>query len=144
ERVRGGGWDLPTLQRVVDQFVIHYDAAGTSKNCFRTLQDFRGLSVHFMIDLDGTIYQTLDVKERAFHATTANTRSVGVEIANIGAFPVGASEDPLDQWYRRDDTGKRRLVLPISVRKGNLPPNLVVRPIRDEPVVGEVQGKQMR
>src|SRR3954465_10238970 len=75
ERVRGGGWDLPTLQKIVDQFVIHYDAAGTSKNCFRTLQDFRGLSVHFMLDLDGTIYQTLDVKERAFHATTSNTRS---------------------------------------------------------------------
>src|SRR6266536_2328599 len=25
ERVRGGGWDLPTLRNVVDQFVIHYD-----------------------------------------------------------------------------------------------------------------------
>ena len=25
ERVRGGGWDLPTLQKVVDQFVLHYD-----------------------------------------------------------------------------------------------------------------------
>lgn len=24
-RLRGGGWDLPTLQRVVDQFVLHYD-----------------------------------------------------------------------------------------------------------------------
>src|SRR5215208_670391 len=27
ERVRGGGWDLPDLQKVVDQFVIHYDVA---------------------------------------------------------------------------------------------------------------------
>ena len=34
ERVRGGGWDLPLLQRVVDQFVIHYDDAGTSRHCF--------------------------------------------------------------------------------------------------------------
>src|SRR5262245_14773711 len=34
ERVRGGGWDLPTLQRTIDQFVIHYDAAGTSRQCF--------------------------------------------------------------------------------------------------------------
>src|SRR5258707_15709846 len=25
ERVRGGGWDLPLLQRVVDQFVLHFD-----------------------------------------------------------------------------------------------------------------------
>ncbi len=65
ERVRGGGWDLPLLARVVDQFVIHFDARGTSRGCFQVLQDVRGLSVHFMLDLDGTIYQTLDVKEGA-------------------------------------------------------------------------------
>ncbi len=35
ERVRGGGWDLALLQKVVDQFVIHYDARGTSKRLFR-------------------------------------------------------------------------------------------------------------
>ena len=58
ERIRGGGWDLPTLQNVVDQFIIHYDACGTSRQCFNILQDHRGLSVHFMLDLDGTIYQT--------------------------------------------------------------------------------------
>ena len=36
EQVRGGGWDLPMLQRVVDQFVIHFDAAGTSRRCSRS------------------------------------------------------------------------------------------------------------
>ncbi len=55
ERVRGGGWDLPTLQRVVDQFVLHYDVCGTSRQCFNILHDHRDLSVHFMLDLDGTI-----------------------------------------------------------------------------------------
>ena len=54
ERVRGGGWDLPTLQRVVDQFVIHYDVCGIAKQCFNILHDHRNLSVHFMLDLDGT------------------------------------------------------------------------------------------
>ena len=39
-----------------------------------------------MLDLDGTIYQTLDLKEGAWHATKANGRSVGIEIANIGAY----------------------------------------------------------
>ena len=34
ETVRGGGWDLPTLQRVVDQFVLHFDVSGTSRRCF--------------------------------------------------------------------------------------------------------------
>ena len=65
ERVRGGGWDLATLQSNVDQFVLHFDVAGTSRNCFNVLQDRRDLSIHFMCDLDGTIYQTIDLKERA-------------------------------------------------------------------------------
>ena len=99
ERVRGGGWDLPLLQEVVDQFVIHFDAAGTSRECFRILHDRRGLSVHFLLDLDGTIYQTLDLKERAWHATTSNSRSVGIEIAGIGAFDV-------DGDYPRDENGE--------------------------------------
>ncbi|HEV2691674.1 MAG TPA: N-acetylmuramoyl-L-alanine amidase, partial [Verrucomicrobiae bacterium] len=59
ERVRGGGWDLPLLQSVVDQFVLHFDVCGVSRTCFLVLQDDRDLSVHFMCDIDGTIYQTL-------------------------------------------------------------------------------------
>jgi hypothetical protein len=82
ERVRGGGSDLPLLTRVVDQFVIHFDARGTSRRCFEVLQDRRGLSVHFLLDLDGTIYQTLDVKEAAWHATVANGRSIGYDFTS--------------------------------------------------------------
>src|SRR6185295_1431287 len=86
EQMRGGGMDLVTLENVVDQFVIHYDVSGTSRQCFKVLHDARDLSVHFMLDLDGTIYQTLDLKERAWHATSSNSRSIGIEIANIGAY----------------------------------------------------------
>ncbi len=85
KKVSEKGWDLPTLQEQVDQFVIHYDVCGTSKRCFKVLHDERGLAVQFMLDLDGTIYQTLDLKEGAWHATKANGRSVGIEIANMGA-----------------------------------------------------------
>ena len=104
ERVRGGGWDLPLLQEKVDQFVVHFDVTGTSRQCFKVLHDQRCLSVHFMLDLDGTVYQTLDLKERAWHATTSNTRSVGIEIANIGAYPLGVAKE-LDAWYARDAGG---------------------------------------
>jgi len=103
ERVRGGGWDLPLLQQTVDQFVIHYDACGTSRKCFEVLQDERGLSVQFMLDIDGTIYQTLDLKEAAWHATKANGRSIGIEIANIGAFSPGGIDSPrVARWYKAD------------------------------------------
>ena len=142
ERVRGGGWDLPLLQRVVDQFVIHFDAAGTSRRCFEVLHDRRGLSVQLMLDLDGTIYQTLDLKEGAWHATKANGRSIGIEIANIGAYPVDETE-PLDRWYRRDADGHVRIHLPDGV-DGIRDRHVPLRPIRDEPVVGTIQGKRLR
>lgn len=144
ERVRGGGWDLPALQRTVDQFVIHYDVCGTSRTCFRVLHDVRGLSVHFMLDIDGTIYQTLDVKERAWHAGASNDRSVGVEIANIGAYPPG-EKSPLDRWYARDESGRTRITVPPELDGGGVrTPGFVGRPARDEAVVGEVHGRPLR
>ena len=144
ERVRGGGWDLPTLQKVVDQFVIHFDARGHSRGCFEVLHDNRGLSVHFMLDLDGTIYQTLDVKEQAWHATIANGRSIGIEIANIGAYPAD-KPSPLDRWYRRGPTGLVQIVIPEPPERSGLrDPSIILRPARDRLVLGTVQGRSLQ
>jgi len=138
ERVRTEGWSLPLLQQHVDQFVLHYDACGTSRRCFEVLHDLRGLSVHFMLDLDGTIYQTLDVKERAWHAGTANDRSVGIEIANIGAY---GDMRTLDKWYARDALGGVHVTLPESMTvSGIRTPDFVARPARNAVQVGEVNG----
>jgi N-acetyl-anhydromuramyl-L-alanine amidase AmpD len=143
ERVRGGGWDLPLLQRVVDQFVLHYDVCGVSRQCFNVLHDHRGLSVHFMLDLDGTIYQTLDLKERAWHATSSNHRSVGIEIANMGAYPK-LEGSALEKWYARDPDGRTRITIPDQLGDGWIrTPNFVGRPARNEPVTGEVQGRTL-
>ncbi|MFM8469052.1 MAG: N-acetylmuramoyl-L-alanine amidase, partial [Limisphaerales bacterium] len=104
----------------------------------------RCLSVHFMLDLDGTIYQTLDLKERAWHATTSNTRSIGIEIANIGAFSPG-QQRMFEEWYQRDDSGWPRVVIPSrSGDTGILTPNFIARPARREPVLGPVQGRPMQ
>lgn len=141
ERVRGGGWDLPLLQRRVDQFVLHFDVCGTSRQCFNILQDHRDLSAHFMLDLDGTIYQTLDLKERAWHATTSNTRSVGIEIANMGAY-ASDEKSPLADWYARDAHGRTYITIPEKFGDGGIrTPHFVGHPARNEPVVGEVQGR---
>lgn len=143
ERVRGGGWDLPTLQKYVDQFVLHYDDAGISRVCFNTLQDHRDLSVHFMLDLDGTIYQTLDLKERAWHATISNSRSVGVEIANIGAYPPN-KKNPLSEWYQPTTNGPTLITIPARVGPNpERTPNFVGHPARPEPIIGVIQGEQL-
>ena len=143
EKVRGGGWDLSTLQRVVDQLVIHFDACGTSRQCFNILQDHRDLSVHFMLDLDGTIYQTLDLKERAWHATSSNSRSLGIEIANIGAYPTNAS-NPLNQWYAQQPDGKTRITIPARFGNGGIrTAGFVGHPARPEPIIGKIQDQEL-
>src|SRR5437867_4981780 len=143
ERVRGGGWDLPLLQQVVDQFVIHFDASGTSRQCFEVLHDVRGLSVHFMLDLDGTIYQTLDLKERAWHATTSNARSIGIEIANIGAFPPGSSER-VQEWYQPREDGPPLITIPDGLGDGGQRrKGFAGRPAKPELIRGNIQGHDL-
>ena len=143
DQIRGGGWPLPLLQGVVDQFVLHYDVCPVSQTCFKVLHDHRNLSVHFMLDVDGTIYQTLDLKDRARHATISNARSIGIEIANMGAYGV-KNKDALMKWYEAHDGGEIRLrpsrpYDEVGVRtKG-----FVGRPARNELIVGEIQGQEL-
>jgi N-acetyl-anhydromuramyl-L-alanine amidase AmpD len=142
EQVRGGGWDLPLLQRVVDQFVMHYDVCGASQTCFKVLHDYRDLSVHFMLDVDGTLYQTLDLKERAWHATTSNPRSIGIEIAHMGAYPPG-NRTTLDKWYATDEQGVFLRPPTDFTKLGVRTKNFVGRPARPELITGVIQGTEL-
>lgn len=139
---RAGDWTLDELRQIVDQFVIHYDVCGTSRTCFRVLHDIRGLSVHFMLDVDGTIYQTLDLKERAWHATKANHRSVGIEIANIGAYSPENSH-VLEEWYTTDERGTRMTLPPRFGDGGIRTQGFVARPARPNPAIGTINGRQL-
>jgi hypothetical protein len=128
------------LERIVDQVVIHYDACGLARTCFRVLSEERGLSAHFLLDLDGTLYQTLDLADQAWHARQANPRSIGIEIANVGAAPLGAAS-ALDSWYARDEQGTR-VVIPEALGDGGLRiPGFVARPARAERIAGVVNGQ---
>lgn len=142
-QVRGGGWDLFTLQKLIDQVVLHYDNCGVSGNCFKQLHDNRGLSCHFLIDIDGTIYQTLDLKERAWHATIANNRSIGIEIANIGAFPPNEISE-LSKWYETGPDGIVRLKLPPKLGDGQVrTKNFEGTSARDFLINGEINGTKL-
>ena len=146
QKVQSDGFDLATLAQVVDKFVIHYDVCGTSRQCFRILHDVRGLSVHFMLDVDGTIYQTLDLKERARHSGPANDSSVGVEIAQIGAYDPSDPKEAavLRTWYAKDESGRTRIRLPVHLGDPHLRVrDFVPRPAREEPVAGEIHGRSL-
>ncbi|MEZ6013887.1 MAG: peptidoglycan recognition family protein [Planctomycetota bacterium] len=141
-RVAHGSNDLLALQGAVDMFVVHYDVCGISKQCFKVLQDRRGLSVQFMIDIDGTIYQTMDLVDTAWHARQVNWRSVGVEMANIGSYALTDKQglETLESWYPKDDEG-HYLKIPKSLGDPLLRvPAYVGRPARPERIVGPMQG----
>jgi N-acetyl-anhydromuramyl-L-alanine amidase AmpD len=99
-----------------------------------------------MLDVDGTIYQTLDLKERARHSGPANDASVGVEIAQIGAYDPDNPKDKavLDAWYRKDEGGRMRIHLPLHLGDPHLRvKDFVPRPAREEPALGEIQGRRL-
>ncbi len=131
-------WTLEALREQVRMFVIHYDAAWTSRNCFRVLHDVRGLSVHFLLDLDGTIYQTCDLKERARHAGAFNDVSIGVEIAHPGTLE---GRDDVARAYRRDADGVRLVVPARFGAPGGA--GFVPRPARAQPVRGSIHGRSL-
>lgn len=136
-------WDLPALQSYVDQFVLHYDSEGFSRRCFEVLQR-RGLSAHFLLDLDGTIYQTLDLRERAYHAGSANSRSIGIEIANVGAYGL-EEKNEWDEWIALDEENTPFVKIPEALGDPQLyHPDFVARPSRPAQVTGEINGRALR
>ncbi|HSN28148.1 MAG TPA: N-acetylmuramoyl-L-alanine amidase [Kofleriaceae bacterium] len=97
------------VKAVVKQFVVHHDGCTSSDMCFSVVQNERGLSVHFMIDNDGTIYQTIDLGLMAYHASEWNTSSIGVELCNRG----DAKKEP--NYYSSGRFGPKRDVKPCKI-----------------------------
>lgn len=82
-RMLGAERTVEALRQVVRQVVVHFDGCPDARSCFKVLHDERGLSAHFLVDNDGTIYQTLDLADCAFHAAGVNEVSVGIELQNM-------------------------------------------------------------
>ena len=61
--------------------VTHWDAALSATSCHKILKR-RGLSSHFVIDNDGTIYQMVDTNNIAWHAKGTNESSIGIDFSN--------------------------------------------------------------
>lgn len=78
----------------VDSIVLHHTASNDGKKDLNTLTNPRsGVSCHYLVDRDGTIYQLVADGRRAWHAgrsalhgvpTDMNARSIGIEIVNRG------------------------------------------------------------
>tara|TARA_B100000131_G_scaffold299864_1_gene320737 strand:- start:2115 stop:3044 length:930 start_codon:yes stop_codon:yes gene_type:complete len=112
--------------RTIRYFVNHWDVCLSSHSCQRVL-DRRGISVHFLIDNDGTIYQTLDLQHAAYHAGSSRTNrpSIGVEISN-------AYYPKYQDWYIKNGHGERPIVEDAWVHGNKLEPFLDFYPVQIE------------
>jgi N-acetylmuramoyl-L-alanine amidase len=72
------------VKGVIRKFVLHHDGCFDAKMCWNVLHNERGLSCHFIINNDGTIFQTLDLGLMGYHAAQNNPDSIGVEFCNRG------------------------------------------------------------
>lgn len=117
EAARGTYYDYSGRpERKIRYFVNHWDVCLNSKSCQDVLNR-RGVSVHFLIDNDGTIYQTMDMQHAAWHAGSSRTNrpSVGVEISN-------AYYPRYQDWYVKNGFGERPLIEDAWVHGSKLDP----------------------
>tara|TARA_R100001591_G_C4341350_1_gene180761 strand:- start:869 stop:1789 length:921 start_codon:yes stop_codon:yes gene_type:complete len=91
-------------KRNIRYFVNHWDVCLNSKSCQNVLNR-RGASVHFLIDNDGTVYQTMDLQHAAWHAGSSRTNrpSIGVEISN-------AYYPKYQNWYKKHGFSERPII----------------------------------
>ena len=78
---------------IIDTVIIHYTDTLTTEHALEILTEPKTeVSSHYLIDLDGTIYQLVDDEKRAWHAGVSswqgreniNNCSIGIELQNQG------------------------------------------------------------
>ena len=118
------GFKKMTQKRDPKFFVCHWDVCLSSETCFRVLKK-RGISVHFAIDNDGTIYQFMDMNDVAYHAGSRkwNDASVGVEITN-------AFYPKYQDWYKKKGFGERPVIKDAMVHGKKLETHLGFYPVQ--------------
>ncbi|TWI56566.1 N-acetylmuramoyl-L-alanine amidase [Pseudomonas duriflava] len=114
----------------VQYLVLHYTSTD-SKGSLKTLTQ-GGVSAHYLVDEDGTIYRLVDESRRAWHAgesewqgrTWLNSSSIGIEIVNPGYKDTPAGR----VWYRYSDKqidAVVALVKDIQARQHIRPGNII-------------------
>ena len=114
-KAKEGSYKKSSKQRKIDLGVLHWDASLSSRNTQKIL-DNRGLSAHFLIDNDGTIFQTMDLNDIAYHTGDwTNNTSIGIEIAN-------AYYPKYQKWYVENGFPSRPTWTNVEVHGRKLEP----------------------
>jgi hypothetical protein len=113
-------------KRNVKMIVTHFDVCLSAKSCARVLEK-KGISSHFVIDNDGTIYQMVDTQHEGWHAGNrkVNKSSIGIDISN-------AVYAKYQKWYRRKGFGPRPLLEKVKVHNSYIKECLGFYPVQLE------------
>lgn len=124
-----------TIDRI-KYIVIHYVGAtgGAEANCKWYAGADRGASAHYYVDFDGTVWQSVEDKNVAWHCGTKNgykhpdcrnSNSIGIEMCVRNK---GNKADTSRDWYFEDITVKTAIALTKELmRKYNIPADHVIR-----------------
>ena len=119
----------------VKYIVIHYVGATGSaeQNCKYYAQAKRGASAHYFVDFDGSIWQSVEDKNIAWHCGAKkyrhpecrNANAIGIELCVKNE---GNRSDTSRDWYFEDATVKAAVELTKALmKKYNIPVSHVIR-----------------
>ena len=130
----GTCYDFKAEDRQPTMIVTHWDAALSAESCYRILKK-RGISSHFVIDNDGTIYQMVDTKHVCWHAGigSVNRVSIGIDFTN-------AYYTKYQDWYERKGFGPRPVLEGVRMHGRTLDPFLGYYPVQIEAYKALVKG----
>jgi N-acetylmuramoyl-L-alanine amidase len=117
--------------------ILHYTSDDTAAQSLATLTDpLRSVSAHYLVARDGTIYQLVDERMRAWHAgesrwgsnSDLNSSSIGIELDNNGSESFGP--DQIDSLLRllRDIVERYRIPAENILGHGDVAPRRKVDP----------------
>ena len=113
-------------ERKPTMIVTHWDAALSAKSCYNILKK-RGISSHFVIDNDGTIYQMVDPQHIGWHAGNrkVNHASIGIDFSN-------AYYTKYQKYYEKKGFGPRPVLSDNVVHGRKLKDHLGYYPVQIE------------
>lgn len=124
-------------ERRPNYVILHHSGSGAAAQALRTLTDReRRVSAHYLVGRDGTIYQLVDERVRAWHAgasywggaTDVNSASLGIEVDNDGTEPFAAVQ--IDALLRllKDIEARYRIPAANYLGHGDVAPGRKVDP----------------
>jgi N-acetylmuramoyl-L-alanine amidase len=124
-------------QRRPNFVILHHSGSGAAALALRTLTDpARRVSAHYLVSRDGTIYQLVDERARAWHAGASywggtrdvNSASLGIEVDNDGSEPFPAVQ--IDALLRllKDIDARHRIPTANYLGHGDVAPGRKVDP----------------